>query len=263
VCAFFVVILTSCGNKYNKLLKSSDHDTKFEMAVKAFEKGDYFHASQLFENLLMYYRGRQKAESVAFYYAQSLMGMKDYYSAGYQFENFYKRFPFSIKAEEALFLTASCKAKESPDYNLDQTLTKEAFKNFQIYIDKYSQSERVSEVNKIMDELREKLMKKDYETAYLYYKTGNWQSAQVTLRLFLNNYPDSKYRQDAMYCIINAGYELATNSVESKQRERYETVVSDYNKYATLFSDNDNFHKNRLIYIYEQTKKKLDEISKR
>ncbi|MDR1725229.1 MAG: outer membrane protein assembly factor BamD [Bacteroidales bacterium] len=260
--SFALILFNSCANNHNKLLKSQDHDAKYEAAVKAFEKEDYFHASQLFENLLMYYRGRQKAEIVAFYYAKSLMGMKDYYSAGYQFESFYKRFPFSANAEEALFLAADCKYKESPDYTLDQTLTKEAMKDFQSYVDKYPESERVVLANKLMDELREKLIKKDYESAYLYYKTGKFQSAQVMLRLFLNNYPDSKYRQDAMYYIIDAGYELASNSVEKKQKERFETVVSDCKKYETLFVEQSNVRKNRLTYIYEQSKKKLGNIEK-
>ncbi|MDR0790218.1 MAG: outer membrane protein assembly factor BamD [Bacteroidales bacterium] len=263
-CIGLVVLIAlfsvSCANKHNKLLKSTDHDKKYEAAVAAFDKKDYFHASQLFENLMLYYRGRQKAESVAFYYAQSLMGMKDYYSAGYQFESFYKRFAFSANAEEALYLAAYCKYHESPDYSLDQTITKEAIRDFQTFVDKYPKSERMPEVNKFMDEMRDKLIKKDYETAYLYYKTGNYQSAQVMLRLFLNNYPDSQYRQEAMYHIILAGYELASNSVEQKQKVRFEAVVADYHKYETLFSEQDKAKQEKLLSIYNLSRQKLEQI---
>ena len=51
------LILTSCaGSKHKKLLKSNDHEAKYEAAVKAFNQKDYFHSTQLFENLLLYYR---------------------------------------------------------------------------------------------------------------------------------------------------------------------------------------------------------------
>ncbi|MDR1005820.1 MAG: outer membrane protein assembly factor BamD [Bacteroidales bacterium] len=255
-----VVLLASCGNSYNKLLKSSDHDKKYEAAVAAFEKKDYFHATQLFENLLVFYRGRQKSEAVLFYYARSLFGMKDYFTAGYQFSNFYKRFPHSDNAEEALYMAAYCKYQESPDWSLDQTMTKEAMKDFQAFIDKFPSSSRIAEANKLMDELRNKLIKKDYETAYLYYKTRNYQSAQVAFRLFLNEYPDSQYREQAMYYIIIAGYELATNSVESKQKGRYEAMISDYQKYATLFGDKEKEKQNQLLDLYNKARQHLEAI---
>jgi outer membrane protein assembly factor BamD len=250
----------SCANEHNKLLKSNDQDKKYEVAVAALEKKDYFHASQLFENLLLYYRGRQKAESVAYYYAQSLLGMKDYYSAGYQFESFYKRFPYSVNAEEALYQSAYCKYHQSPEYTLDQTLTKEAIRDFQTFVDKYPSSPRVQEANKIMDELRDKLIQKDYEAAFLYYKTGKYQSAQVMFKMFLNDYPDSKYRKDVMYYIILADYELASNSVENKQKARYETVIADYQKYAASFTDKDKSKSDKLLNIYNLSRKELEQI---
>ena len=42
---------------------------------------------------------------------------------------------------------------------------------FQEYIEKYPNSERVAEANKLMDELRENLIEKDYQNAFNYYKT--------------------------------------------------------------------------------------------
>jgi outer membrane protein assembly factor BamD len=229
------LLLVSCASKHKKLLKSNDHDAKYVAAVKAYDQQDYFHATQLFENLLLYYRGRDKAESVNLYYAKSLLGSKDFYSAGYQFENFVKWFPFSKDAEEALFQAAYCKYLESPKYSLDQHLTKESFAQFQAFINKYPNSPKVTEANKYMDILREKLIQKDYETAYNYYKTGNYQSAQFALKAFLNEYPDAKYREEAMYYIILAGHKFASNSIEDKKKERYQSVMLDYQKFASLY----------------------------
>ncbi|MBP1645651.1 MAG: hypothetical protein H6Q16_1226 [Bacteroidetes bacterium] len=236
VAILICLILTSCsGIKHKKLLKSNDNEAKYEAAVEAFNQKDYFHSTQLFENLLLYYRGRDKAESVNLYYAKSLLGSGDYYGAGYQFENFVRWFPFSKDAQEALFQAAYCKYLESPAYSLDQTLTKESLQQFQSFVDKYPSSPKVKEANEYMDILRDKLIRKDYENAYNYYKTGNYQSAQASLKTFLNTYPDAKFREDAMYYIILSGYKFADNSISDKKQERFQSVINEFQKFEALY----------------------------
>jgi len=251
------LILTGCSSKHKKLLNSNNHDAKYEAAIAAYNQKDYFHATQLFENLLLYYRGRDKAESVNLYYAKSLLGSGDYYSAGYQFQNFVKWFPYSKDAEEALFQAAYCKYLESPKYSLDQTLTKESLKEFQSYIERYPKSEKVAQANKLMDELRLKLVRKDYEIAYNYYKTGNYQSAQSALRTFLKDYPDAEYRQDAMYYLVLSGFTFAENSIEGKRKERFEVVINDFQKFEALFPDSPRTKELKKIMVqYQELGKK-------
>ena len=103
-----IVLLTGCDG-YNKLVSSNDFDAKYKAAVKYYENRNYTKAIQLFENLIMHYHGKENAENIAWYYAQSLMAEKDYYSASYQFKNYFKRFPYSERAEEALYQAAECK----------------------------------------------------------------------------------------------------------------------------------------------------------
>lgn len=234
----FVLMFSSCASKHKKLLKSNDNEAKYQAAIKAYEQGNYYQATQLFENLIFYYRGKSQAEDVNMYYGKSLMGSKDYYAAGYQFENFVRWFPYSPQAEEALYLSAYCKYMESPDFYLDQTLTKESMKAFQDYLDKYPESPRVNEANKCFDELRLKLIKKDYTTAYNYYKVEQYQAAHVALTNFLTKYSDqTQYRQDAMYYIVLSGYYYAKKSVIEKQKERWNSMILDYERYAALFEN--------------------------
>ncbi len=231
-----VFILASCQSSHKKLLNSNDNDKKYEAAVDAYKKGDYYTANQLFENLMMYFRGKDRAEELNMYYGKSLMESKQYYAAGYQFENFVRWFPYSPKTEEALFLCAYCKYKESADYYLDQTSTKESMKAFQDYVNRYPNSPRVQEANKYLDDMRLKLIKKDYTNAYNYYKVGQYQAASVALKDFLNMYADqTEYRQNAMYYIVLADYYYAYGSVEEKQKERWGIMIADYERYQALF----------------------------
>ena len=59
----FTYVLASCSS-YDKLLKSSDNELKYEMAVKYYEQKDYFRALQLFDELVPVYRGTAKAEKI-------------------------------------------------------------------------------------------------------------------------------------------------------------------------------------------------------
>ena len=242
-----IALLASC-NGYEKLVKSNDFDAKYEAAVKYYNSNNYTKAIQLFENLILHYHGKENAENIAWYYSKSLLAEKDYYSAGYQFNNFFKRFPYSEHAEEALYLAADCKYHESPDYFLDQRLTKEAIDAYESFVDRFPTSVHIPEINANLDELRKKLMKKDYENAYGYYLTQNYNAAYVSLQTFLNNYPDTEYKEMAMIYQLLSGYEYAINSKESKMKERLQQVVNDFDKFSATFQQSQYMAKAQDIY---------------
>ena len=52
--------LTSCG-EYNKLLKSTDYDYKYEAAKSYFAKGQYTRAATLLNELIANLKGTDKA----------------------------------------------------------------------------------------------------------------------------------------------------------------------------------------------------------
>jgi outer membrane protein assembly factor BamD len=83
-----------------------------------------------------------------------------------------------------------------------------------------------------------------------------YQAAQVSFKNFLNDYPDlTEKRESAMYYIVLSGYEFARNSVEDKLKERYETVILDYERYSIVFSNmKDKKKQEQLEKIYNELK---------
>lgn len=239
IIAAIAAMLMSCGD-YNKLMKGTDFDAKYKAAMEYYEDENYTKAIQLFENLIMHYHGKEYAENISWYYAMCMLNEKDYYSAGYQFKSFYKRFAYSERAEEALYQAANCKYEESPEYYLDQKLTKEAIAEYESYLDRYPASIHVPEINARLDEMNEKLMHKAYDIAYSYYLTENYHAAYSSLQSFLNNYPDSPYREDAMFYLLASGYKYGIGSKETKMKERLQQVVNDFDRFATSFKDSKN-----------------------
>ena len=238
---------TSCS-EYQKVLKSSDYEWKYEKAKEYYEKEDFARAVSLFDELLTIYKGTTKAEDIMYYYSYCFYGQSDYVLAGHYFRSFASTYPLSSRAEEAEYLGAYCYYLDSPRFSLDQSFTLKAIEEMQYFINKHPESERVAEANEIIDKLRGKLEKKSFENASLYYYLGNYKAAAVALGNSIEEYPDSDYREETMYLMVKSSFELATNSVESKKMERFEKTVENYHNFTASFPQSDKIKEVERIF---------------
>ena len=241
-----VVVLSSCS-KHQRLLKSSNFEAKLEAAEKYYEKGDYFRALQLYEELVTVYRGTEKAEKIFFHYAQCHYKQRDYILASYHFRYFARTFSKSKDAEEAMFLAAYCKYLDSSVPSLDQVSTLEALQEIQLFINTYPESKRMQECNEIVDKLRYKLQTKDFEIGELYFNIEDYKAAIYAFNVFLKEHPASVYREKVMYYLVKANYLLARKSVEAKKKERFLASVDAYEKFAASFPGS-RFLKDATVY---------------
>ncbi len=218
----------SCS-QYQKALKSEDIEVKYAAAEAMYEKGRYSKAIRLFEQIAPSFKGRPNSEKMYYMFAQSYYKTKQYYLAGYQFESFASGYPKSEKAEEAAFLGASCYAKLSPRFTLDQTDTFKAIDKLQAFIDNYPNSQHMTEANAKVKELSEKIELKVFTNAKNYNKISDHKSAIVALDNFVADYPGTPYKEEALYVKFDSAYQLAINSIESKMEERLQAAKAAYN----------------------------------
>lgn len=220
-CALLLVLLLTIScNEYQKVLKNEDVAAKYTFATKMYETEKYNKAIRLFEQIMAGYRGKPQAERLFYMLSQSYYKSKQNYLAAYQFESFVSSYPKSENIEEAAFLVAKSFSKLSPVYSLDQTDTHKAIEKTQDFIDKYPNSEFVKEANEISKTLTEKIEKKSFENAKAYYIISDFKSAIVSFDLFINEYPGTKFKEDALFYKYDAAYQLAINSVVDKMFER-------------------------------------------
>ncbi len=244
----FIAALTSCS-KYQRVLNdNADAGGKYGAAVDYYEQGKYHKALRLFEDLRSRFRGTPRDERLNYYIAHCYYEENDYVLGSYYFNKFAKDFPNSKDAEEAKFMAAFCYYKDSPRYSLDQSTTMEAIKEFQVFIDQYPNSERISECNRILDDLRGKLEKKDYENAYLYFKIGDYQASVVALENVLKDYPDSDRKENILFTILKARYIYASRSIQQRQKERYELALKAYEEFIKEFPSSDYMKEVNDIY---------------
>ncbi len=240
-------MLASCS-KYQKLLKSTDYDKKYEMAIKYYEDGDYTRAFNLLEELQGIFRGTKRVEKVDFYLAGSYFGKKEYIYAGYHYGLFARTYPQSEYAEEALYKSAYCSYLNASPSSLDSKFTKEGIKDIQLFIDKYPKSKYVAECNTLIDELRGRLEDKSFRNAKLYYNLSDYKAAVVALKNVLKDYPDTKYREEILYLILKSSFNLAEKSVEKKKRERYQNTVDEYYLLVDEFPNTKKIKEAEKIY---------------
>ena len=251
----FVVVLSSCGD-YNKIVKSTDYTFKYKKATEYYEAGEYVKAGTLFQELVNIYRGTSTGDDVYYFYAKSMIGQKDYLMAGHYFKTLIKEFPTSEYVEEAQFMTGYCSYLLSPKPLLDQAVSFEAIDALQLYINLYPFSDRVDEANRLIDELKDKMVYKSYLTAKLYYDFKSYKAAVVALSNSLKDHPDSQYREDLMYMLLKSKYLLAINSVKEKQNERFSGALDEYFSFVDEYPESD--HKKEVDRFYETTAKMLN-----
>jgi len=249
------LISVSCSS-YQKIQKSQDFKLKYEKAMEYYEKEDYYRALSLFDQVIPFYRGSAEAEDIAYKYAYAYYNQKEYTMASYYFDRFSKTYPRSEKAEECMYMSAYCKYKESPVYKLDQTTTREAINQLQLFINTYPMSERVAMCNDLIDELRLKLQKKDIEIAKLYLKMDRYEAAVTSFNNLLVDYPDTEFKEDAMFYTIKSYYFYASKSVKSKRRERYQEAADVYQKFITQYPDSK--YMKEVAYMYEKAMKQIE-----
>ena len=160
--------LGACSNGYQRLLKSTDVNKKYEAAIKYYEKGDYFRSGTLFEELIPVLKGRPEAEKAQFYFANTNFQQRNYVLSAYYYKQFTDTYPNSGYVEEAYFMHAKSLFRDSPEFELDQTNTISALEAIQEFLNKYASSKFRQEAENMSQELQKKLENKAFDSARLF-----------------------------------------------------------------------------------------------
>jgi outer membrane protein assembly factor BamD len=234
VCYILIILIASCG-KFRKIEKNQDWRVKYEAGLNYYSKKDYYRASVLFDQILPIVRGLPEGEKVQFYLAYCQYYDKLYLLASEQFKTFYETYGRSALAEEARFMHPFSLFQAAPNPNLDQTSSIEAMAAMQEYINRYPDSKFRERAVEVILATQVKLEKKGFENAKQYYKMRYYTAAIVALNNFKENFPDSKYIEEAYYLVILSEFKLAEQSVAAKQPERYRSVVEFYKEFLDRY----------------------------
>lgn len=235
-------------SEYSKVLKSKDAELKWEYAQTALDSGSCFKALPLLEELVGLTRGTQRAQDVQYKYATAHYCVNDFYLARYYFSNYAKTFPNSDLVEEVEFKAANCSYFLSPNWSLDQTETKLAIQELQLFMDRHPASTYRDSSQTMIDNLRSKLEQKSFESAAIYHKTGQFKSATIAMNNALKDFPDSPFRENLHFLILDSHYNYATQSTNRRKLERFNDATQAFHTFATRFPDSSHLPEAQRIY---------------
>ena len=122
---------------------------------------------------------------------------------------------------------------------MDQGETQMAIDKLQLFLVRYPETSLRDSSNHLMDRLRIKLEEKDWAAAQQYMRTRKYLAASRTMTEFLRKWPNSKYREEGYFSVLQADHQLAFNSVSRRKKERLTDAIRSYHNFADAFSEGD------------------------
>ena len=260
-----IAFMASCSTEYNSLYKTADVEYKYEAAKQCYAAGHYTKAYQLLDDLIHPFKGTDKAEECLFMNGMCYFKLKDYETAVVYFDRYYKTYPKGIYTELARFYSGKASFLQSPDSRLDQTPTYAAINSLQEYVEIYPYSKRKDEINNMIYALQDRLAKKEYDAAKLYFDLGtyagnclaggnNYEACIITAENAIKTFPYTKLKEDLSILILRAKFKLAQNSVASKEKERFQNTIDEYYGFKNEFPESKYLDEAERIFMHATAK---------
>jgi len=210
-------------------------DEQYKIAMNAFNRKNYEKAKQYFGLIAVRHAGDRMAEASQFYLAESNYLSKEYILAIEEYSKLIQSMPQSEYVEEAMFKIGMCYYQLSPGYALDQQYTYEALSNFQHFLEEYPQSDSRPLVQEKMQELRDKLGKKEFKQGELYRKMGYFESAIISFDSVLEHFYDTSWADDALFWKGECYYSM----------RKWEEAEMAFNQFLGTYKDSEYFSRVR------------------
>ena len=196
-------------------------EDRLAYAIKLYQEEDYEEAVKEFDAIILQYPGSSISDDAQYYLALTRFQREEYILGAYQFSKLIKSMPSSEFLADAQYMLADCYYELSPDFTLDQQYTKKAIEEFQVFIDIFPLNEKVAQAETKINELNDKLAKKEYDAAIKYYDSVS------------EIYHDTQYAPLALYNKINL---LIEKKRESEALTEAQKFISRYPQHPN-FSD--------------------------
>ena len=229
---------TACSKEMmqmNKWAKKGNPDQKDSAAMFFMRHKDYEKASILFEEVMGLKRNSTRYEGLLREYAQCKFKMQEYVTASYYYDQYLRQYPNGKGKEDAGFMEAYAFYLQSDPSYLDQSYTNKAMQALQLFLDQHPNSGRRKEAEKYLIELRERKATKAFNQAKLYYKISDFKAAVSYLQTFMDDFPDSRYREEAQFLLVKSAVALAAVSIDNKKINRYKDALEFYQKFLAKY----------------------------
>jgi outer membrane protein assembly factor BamD len=179
----------SCGGP--RTIVEGNAKDQFESSVAAYNAGDFIAAEGGFKRVIFSFPSSVYVDDAQYYLARTYMGMKDFEAAVVEFQFLIDNFPGSEYGERAYLGIAESYFEKSRGVALDQSDTQKAIFHLRRYLALYPDSRSAQDARVMLEQAKDKLALKLFNSAETYRKLGVFTSERLYLEILVNDYPES------------------------------------------------------------------------
>ena len=216
-------LLAACAS--TSRFEGMDAQTLYGVAVEEYEAGDDGAAAEALDRLLLSFPAFEQAAEAFFLLAESYFRDEQYITATSEYTRFLDRYPAHPRAPDAALGVCESYVGLSPISQRDQTFTQQALTVCRNVMADYRGHAAAERAAQHVQEMREKLAKKDYESGDYYLRRDLYLPSVVYFEQVVESYPETPWAPRALLGIIEAyraiGYEDEVEEARQQLLSRY------------------------------------------
>jgi outer membrane protein assembly factor BamD len=146
-----------------------------------------------------------------------------------EFREFLSYYPTNARADYAQYKIGFAHFRQMRNPQRDQTETREAVRELQMFVDRYPNSKLMSEVKQKLREARDRLSESDYLVGYFYFRQRWYVGAVSRLKEVLKDDPEFTGR-DAVYFYLGESLLKQGQGKEPEALPYYERLIQEFEK---------------------------------
>lgn len=192
------LFLESCGGPY-KARTVSLPDEKLALAQNLFDRGKFGDAAVEYKDFLATFAGDERSDFAQFRLAECYRLDEDYALAAVEFRILITDYGYSEYVDDAFFLEGVCHFRQSQRAERDQTEAYGALNKINRFRQLFPDSPRREEAEAVRDEIHDRLGRKDFLNARLYFRNDHYAAALIYLDKIIKYYPGTVWAARSHY----------------------------------------------------------------
>ncbi len=222
-CVLLVLLVPACRKRQTIAPVIQDPEQALSDALADLDARRYVKAQEKLTFLIFNSPGSRPASDAQYWLAESYFAAGDYIRAETEFDFYLKSFPNGRFQEKASYRLPLCYFRSAPGHSRDQSRTIKAQELLVEFLDLYPGSEFRTEAESVLALIEQRLARREFDAAQLYFRSGEYRSALVYYQYVLDNHPRAGWSgQDR----LQLGVAYAETGFRDKAREVFQEILA-------------------------------------
>jgi outer membrane protein assembly factor BamD len=205
-----------------------DADEGLAQALADMAARRHAQAQEKFTFVIFNHPGSRQASDAQYYLAESYFQARDYLQAETEFDFYLKSFPNGRFQEDAAYKLGLACFRSAPGHSRDQSRTVKARELMTRFTEDFPESEFRPRADSVLAEIEQRMARREFEAARLYYRSGEYGSALVYYQYVLDNHPQAGWTGSDRFQLAVACAE--TGALDRARAILEEILAGDYDK---------------------------------